>query len=439
MSYQRSLWQTWIVFLFVFVACAFTIVASYPGFMSPDSIDQYAQAKKNQYTDWHPPLMAWIWNKLLWIKDGPQPLLFLNNILYWVSILIIALKIRRFGLVLLLLLLSIAPPLINFIGVIWKDTFLFGILFFQCSLLYYFQDASLKWFYKIILVSVLLVLNLVAVMLRYNAASAILPLMILILLFVFQNIKLRYAIVFGFLFSSILFLLGLKLNKKLCNNESLHSEQQLMVYDLMGIAQAKNQNLLLPEYLKKKLSIDTLKTVYSPCDGGMFVIFNMGCTTSNPAQLDSLKECWKKATVGNPAIVVKHKWASFHCLLVTPGLTSYPYIHPNQYGFELNSHNALRKLYVRMIESEFSQTLYKSWYYLLGCVIVFLLGCALFIHRKRRSILWVVFIAASGLFYTLSYLPLSPCNDFRYNYWTIGALLLSTVLFFDELLNKKGY
>ncbi|NBY19037.1 hypothetical protein EBQ74_02025 [bacterium] len=52
------------------------LLTFYPGSMSPDSYDQLRQALTNHYNDWHPPVMAWFWRQLLWIKKGLSPCCF---------------------------------------------------------------------------------------------------------------------------------------------------------------------------------------------------------------------------------------------------------------------------------------------------------------------------------------------------------------------------
>jgi hypothetical protein len=162
----------------------------------------------------------------------------------------------------------------------------------------------------------------------------------------------------------------------------------------------------------------------------------MGCTTNNKVQLDSLKECWKKESIANPNIVAKHKWAAFLCLQTQSSLTTFPYIQANKYGFSLSNDNVLRDYYVKIIDAEFSKKFYKAWFYLLACAVFFLFSCFLFRYSKRNGVLLSIFISLSGLLYSLSYLALSPCNDLRYNYWTIGATLLSGIIFIDELSIK---
>ena len=52
----------------------------WPGFLSPDSRTQLAQAISGQYTDGSPPVMALYWSLWLWWKQGPEPIFLTHQI-----------------------------------------------------------------------------------------------------------------------------------------------------------------------------------------------------------------------------------------------------------------------------------------------------------------------------------------------------------------------
>ena len=61
--------------LLLLVVALFAVNAfmQFPGTMSNDAINQYAEAISGRYTDWHPAIMAWLWSLLRHIADGPAP------------------------------------------------------------------------------------------------------------------------------------------------------------------------------------------------------------------------------------------------------------------------------------------------------------------------------------------------------------------------------
>ena len=77
----------WIVALVLFIT---NFAFKYPGELTNDSIHQYAEALSGQYTDWHPPIMAWVWSLLLHIIAGPLAILTLHLGLHWFGFALIA-------------------------------------------------------------------------------------------------------------------------------------------------------------------------------------------------------------------------------------------------------------------------------------------------------------------------------------------------------------
>src|SRR6476661_200891 len=55
----------------------------FPGSLMNDSVNQYAEATSGRFTDWHPPVMAWLWSKLRLVADGPAPFFVLQLAFYW--------------------------------------------------------------------------------------------------------------------------------------------------------------------------------------------------------------------------------------------------------------------------------------------------------------------------------------------------------------------
>jgi len=101
---------------------ACTVAATYPGIVSYDSVAQWEQAISADYSDWHPPIMAWLWSWLSPQTLGPRALFVLQMALYWGAFLSVACALReRAGWVLACALL---PFTLNFSFVIWKDVWM---------------------------------------------------------------------------------------------------------------------------------------------------------------------------------------------------------------------------------------------------------------------------------------------------------------------------
>jgi len=113
---------------------ALSIAAFYPGFMSPDSLNQYSQALNKSYNDHHPVVMAVLWSELNEFVSGPFPMLIFQVTMYWLAIGIIYLKKIEKRNSRIIVLLSFSPFILSILGVIWKDVhFATGLLLLVAS------------------------------------------------------------------------------------------------------------------------------------------------------------------------------------------------------------------------------------------------------------------------------------------------------------------
>ncbi len=86
-----------LIVLIVFLLFFANLLKAYPGVPNVDSNYQYAQAINGHFTDWHPPIMAWLWSMLRLIADGTGPLFVVHVFFYWMGIGLIALTLSRIG------------------------------------------------------------------------------------------------------------------------------------------------------------------------------------------------------------------------------------------------------------------------------------------------------------------------------------------------------
>src|SRR4051812_24964818 len=73
----------------------FNVAICWPGALLDDSVRQYQEALSGRYTDWHPPVMAWLWAHLRPFGEGPGPIFTLHLAMYWTGIGAIADAMRR--------------------------------------------------------------------------------------------------------------------------------------------------------------------------------------------------------------------------------------------------------------------------------------------------------------------------------------------------------
>ena len=100
-----------------------TVAAFYPGWMTPDSVGQYGDARADIYDNWSPVLLAWWWRQLDRLHTGPALMLVQNALFYWAAFASIAIATaqRSRSIALLSLLAGFWPGTLLVVGTIWKD------------------------------------------------------------------------------------------------------------------------------------------------------------------------------------------------------------------------------------------------------------------------------------------------------------------------------
>jgi hypothetical protein len=169
-------WARGQIFALALAGFVISLLAFWPGFMEFDSFDQYAQAiGKEHLNDWHPVILVFVWKLLIFVHDGPQLMLLLQLLLYWSGFLYLALRLLQRDkpwLAVAAILVAFSPFLVNFAGVLWKDTQL-ALAFFWAALLLAFAPRNLTT----AVTSLALISYGLAV--RHNGITAALPLLIL--------------------------------------------------------------------------------------------------------------------------------------------------------------------------------------------------------------------------------------------------------------------
>jgi hypothetical protein len=105
------------------VAEVLNFVAFYPGILHHDAWAYFRAARDNDWTNWQPPLLGFLWIPLQKIYDGPQPMLALFVAAYWSAFLLLARAMiaEGRGIAIATLVAGLFPLAINFNGQLVKD------------------------------------------------------------------------------------------------------------------------------------------------------------------------------------------------------------------------------------------------------------------------------------------------------------------------------
>ncbi|MFK3890859.1 hypothetical protein [Sphingomonas sp. NPDC079357] len=108
---------------------AASLALFWPGYATYDTLQQYQQVVSNHLDDWHPPIMARLWQALLPLGHGTAPLLAAQLAGYWLGLTLIADALavtRRRGAGWVVLVVGLLPPLLGWQAVVLKDAQLVG-------------------------------------------------------------------------------------------------------------------------------------------------------------------------------------------------------------------------------------------------------------------------------------------------------------------------
>jgi hypothetical protein len=419
------------------MACALlavNIVAFYPGFLSNDSIDQLTQASGDKpLEDWHPPVMAVVWRVLLEFSGGRiGAMVVWQCVLLWAALGILAVYVyKRSGqrwLSMMPLGLGGMPFVINLSGVIWKDVQMAVSLLLAAVLLIVLEYLVGRRRYVVLSAAGLLIIY--AGSIRYNALIAAMPLLWL----VWRALRFRRAasVAIGLIVAGCLLLTPLV--ARIGSVASTHPVASIMLDDIVYIYDsAAIQKLDISDRARQ-----ALLAVDQHCETKALVVSVwIGCATEQDfytitrTEYDNTKRVWMHAVTHHPLTYATFRLGQYGVFLA-PRTAAEAYVWhegivPNHYSliFRSNTLTAIVKGYVYRASIDFG-FIFRPYVWLAG-------GIALVLAAWRRRAIWqhssyCIALAASGVLYIVSYIPMVVAYDFRYTYWSCLAVSVAFIL-----------
>jgi hypothetical protein len=415
---------------------ALSIRLFYPGLMSSDSVDQYSQALRFSFNDWHPPITALIWALLSdWIP-GPLGMLLLYCTMYWGALFLFSQSIARAHprLAIWFIFSGFAPFAIGNLGTIWKDVFhavltllAMGVLSVACQ----GSDGGRRG-----LRTFAVLLLLVAALARFNAIAALPPLVWLAM----GRPALRDWKVLGILFAGVPALVVFLVSS--LNNGLLHAEKtgvysSLLVYDLGAITQATGKNVFGRTFTAEQ-DVQMTHSCYNTVawDNYSWGSCAFVATSIKASGLWASKELfqnWARAVADHPGAYLQHRFSHWWTFLWHPQMLLLSQMERNPWGFEFHK-SAAHQLLERITEILQDGPLFKPGFWLLAAI-----GLTAIAMRRGRGFCRDISIAlnvSSGL-YLCSYIPAGVATDFRYAYWSILATWVSLPFVWSALKQAR--
>ncbi|WP_425228252.1 hypothetical protein [Sphingomonas sp.] len=206
----------------------------WPGFSEYDSVDQYRQALSGVYSDWHPPVMARVWQELhSLVGGGAGPLLLMQLAGWWLGLGLIAAALAAAGrcrAAAATLAIGVLPPFLGWQVVVLKDAQLAGALLAATGLVgcWRLRARALPWWGW----AAVAVLLGYAALLRANAVFSVAPLIALLATGLRARVRVALAVA---LIAAGLGVAG-PINHGLLGARHSGVERVEALYDLAGIA-----------------------------------------------------------------------------------------------------------------------------------------------------------------------------------------------------------
>lgn len=434
-----------LLFIVTLLLCAvgFTLnfCTYYPGFMSPDTVDQYGQSITGHFVSWHPPVMAFTWRLLNHIYQGPQLMLVLQLFFLWYSYYVFATTLHNFiGRIILFLIFFFAPFIQNFTGYVIKDSMMALSWLLAIALLFkYIRTGGRHRVFTIIFSGLLL---LYGTWMRHNAATGLLPLCFAWVWILFgdktRRIKIAAAIgLFIFIIAGEALFVSIVL-KPLKG----YPDTAVYMYDLTAEFMDTHHDVY-PASFYKYNGFDTnyIKAHYDPAciDNLLWNTDNVKIRPTHRADIKALRRAWVYNILTSPEDYFNIRYNEWlYYLHIKQGNELqyfFPWIHPNPYGLKINESSILYKNYVDFMWAQKKMFYFKPLFWIL--LNVFLFAGIPILRNKMTRILYSGLVTSSLLYMLPLFFMIATDKDFRYIYWVCIACATALIILLISLFKPK--
>lgn len=397
----------------------------WPGFLSPDSRTQLAQAISGVYTDGSPPMMAAYWGLWTGIKAGPEPMLISHLILLMGSLLLLfQIFYRHFRIAFLLIPLTpLAPHILFYSGAIWKDVG-FAFSYLLAALLMARATVHQKRLSIFESLGVLLLL-FYGTGVKYQAIFLI-PWMSLWFALIQapsapgHQVIFKRAVIWGSVWLGVLGACMLFQKALVPPKGEDHMWQHVKLYDLAGISVQLNHEFF-PEFVRHapEYSFEKVKKVYKP-DRVDELMVGRGPEASlrqgeTPEQRDILWQTWWQTVKAHPLQYLKHRFGVWKTMVSRSPMKSLDDLTdvtalPGKVKFVLETVGVWPLVVIKEAT--------RFIYYFPLLIFYFFLG-VLCLRRHRSCALPLTMMSGIALTLMTALFVFSMASDLRYIYLTM--------------------
>jgi len=416
------------------IAWLMIVLYAFPGQMTQDSWDHLTEARKNVFTDAHPPVMDLLFRWLDAVIAGPFLILVLQTTALVVGLArILAATFTRRAAAWLTLGLVLYPPIMTPMAVAWKDSVMAGCLVLGVAALQRKQRA------------LALVALFAATAVRYNAFAATLPL--IVLCFEWRpgaRAVSRYAVAFVVWLAITMSAAGV--NRWLTDQPMYYWQSSLTVHDIVGTLSLvpgersdaelerlfAGTGLLIHHDIHKALRAHYRPDNFLPIinePSPLWGLPNNGFVPAPASVRAAITRAWWEVITSEPAAYLHHRLAvMYEVISIGPRKMPAAVIRRDAYRWPEYAHqmgqgtgwSALQGLWTRLLRAVVRATpVFEPWIYL--AISLLLLPLA----RRQRDVLALL---CSGLVLESTLVLLAPSADYRYSHWMVITTCLAVIV-----------
>jgi hypothetical protein len=419
--------------VFALAGLAITLLAYHPGLVTVDSLAQFEQAIAGAYTDAHPPLMAWVWARLLHIVPGAAGMLWLHASLLWAALFLFADGAVAHGArhTWLVVAAGFVPPILGTAGEIWKDVGMAAALAFGAAIVYRAGARGERIGRVAALLALVPLFYATAV--RANAPAATGPVLVYWAMRAWPRVSLRRAcgIAVGVLTVFLLTQWGFE---RAIDAKRMHFAQVLETFDLAAIACGGRHGgappRIPPIFFQQGSDAASLCRAFDPTR-----VDSLYSRPTSPLRQDTdrtglreLARAWRHAVLANLGAYLAHRATAFAAVLGFGASNAersiwIPFSVANPYGLDY-AYNAVAATIGASVAVTAALGLYNGVPWLALASVVAFAG----LRRRDRAQALETCLALSALAYALAYFVVGIASDYRYLYWTVLASAVAGAL-----------
>jgi hypothetical protein len=451
---QRAKAEQWTMAVFG-VGCIIFCIASwwllFPGFATHDLLVQLSEARSGQYSDWHPPVMSWLWRQVERVVPGTTGMLALQLVMLWSGIFLCAGALtKHLGVrFILALALFLFPPVLGWAGSIGKDTWALGAGLIGAGLVLRigperrFAQHALVWgsgaaFFVVCAV-------------RHNGLFLVAGLALLAAVLLYPSRGMRSAVLTALLLFLVPVAAAQLANKALVDTQA-YFLAGLLSFDVSGVAvrqgsdsdfNARYQKPASLAFLRPGHQLAELRRWHLPQDW-LYLAADMSRDIQgeppvpmqwNASHMQALKPLWKEIVLAYPQDYLAHRSDVFLSLLAwgdrlvrDPACWVDRVIVP---GVPVTERTTAQKvLGWRLDWVVKSYPLFKPWPYFAAAFL--LLGAALLLRMHNWRL--AAGLLVSGLLHEFALFFLAPASEYRYSAWMMVTVILAAFILCDALM-----